>query len=71
MLGDAVNDLKIKVALFEERHGQVTAIHLTAEMTRQIRWELNQLYGSDPGEQLTLLFGTEVVSQSAKEFKLE
>jgi hypothetical protein len=68
---DVVNELKRQIDKVEEDGTQVIGIHLTAEMAKAIRWELNQMYGSDPGEDLTLLFGTAVVSHDADELKLD
>ncbi len=68
---EVVNELKEKIDQAEADGSQVTGIHLTAEMTKAIRWELTQMYGSDPGEDLTLLFGAAVISQDADELKLE
>ncbi len=68
---DALNELKQKIDEVEADGTQVIGIHLTPEMTKAIHWELTQMYGSDPGEHLTLLFGTAVVSQDADELKLD
>jgi len=68
---DTLNELKKKIDEVEADGTQVIGINLTAEMTKAIRWELTQMYGSDPGEDLTLLFGTAVISQDADELKLE
>ncbi len=68
---EVVNELKEKIDQAEADGSQVIGIHLTAEMTKAIRWELTQMYGSDPGEDLTLLFGAAVISQDADELKLE
>jgi hypothetical protein len=46
-------------------------VHLPADIARSIRRELLQLYGQDPGEGLTTLFGIEVLSTSAPEIKFE
>ncbi|MES9897975.1 MAG: hypothetical protein ABW148_03005 [Sedimenticola sp.] len=68
---EVVNELKKKIDEAEADGSQVTGIHMTAEMAKAIRWELTQMYGSDPGEDLTLLFGAAVLSQDADELKLE
>jgi len=68
---EAVNELKKQIDQAEADGSQVTGIYLTAEMAKAIRWELTQMYGSDPGEDLTLLFGAAVISQDADELKLE
>lgn len=68
---EAVDELKKQIDLAEQDGSQVIGIHLTPEMAKAIRWELTQMYGSDPGEELTLLFGAEVISQDAEELKLD
>lgn len=65
-----VDELKRKIAKIEKDGSQVIGIHLTAKLTKEIRWELTQMYGSDPGPNLQLLFGAEVLSQDADELKL-
>ncbi len=66
-----VDELKRKIAQAEADGSQVIGIRLTAEMAKEIRWELTQMYGQDPGEELTLLFGAEVLSQDADELSFE
>ncbi len=66
-----VDELKKKIDEAEADGSQVIGIHLTAEMAKAIRWELTQMYGNDPGEELTLLFGAAVLSQDADELKLD
>jgi len=66
-----VDELKRQIDEAEADGSQVIGIHLTAEMAEAIRWELKQMYGSDPGSELTLLFGAAVLSQDADELKLE
>jgi len=68
---EVVNELKKQIDKVEADGTQVIGIHLTPEMAKAIRWELTQMYGSDPGEDLTLLFGAAVISQDADELKLE
>ena len=68
---EVVNELKKMIEQAEADGSQVIGIHLTAEMAKAIRWELTQMYGSDPGDELTLLFGAAVLSQDADELKLE
>ena len=65
-----VDELKRKMAEAEADGSQVIGLHLTAALTREIRWELTQMYGSDPGPDLQLLFGAEILSQDADELKL-
>ncbi len=66
-----VDELQRKIAQAEADGSQVIGIRLTAEMAKEIRWELTQMYGQDPGEELTLLFGAEVLSQDADELSFE
>ncbi|MES9858587.1 MAG: hypothetical protein ABW166_18575 [Sedimenticola sp.] len=68
---EVVDELKKRIDEAEADGSQVTGIHMTAAMAKAIRWELTQMYGSDPGEDLTLLFGAAVLSQDAAELKLE
>ncbi|MCF6280794.1 MAG: hypothetical protein L3J28_01080 [Candidatus Polarisedimenticolaceae bacterium] len=66
---EVVKELKTKMDKAEADGHQVIGIHLTAEMSKAIRWELHQMYGTDYGEP-TLLFGAEVLSVDADELEL-
>jgi hypothetical protein len=66
-----VDELKRQIDLAEQDGSQVIGIHLTPAMAQAIRWELTQMYGSDPGEELTLLFGAAIITQDAEELKLD
>ncbi|MES9903694.1 MAG: hypothetical protein ABW168_13600 [Sedimenticola sp.] len=68
---ETVDELKKRMDEAEADGSQVMGIYLTAGMAKAIRWELKQMYGSDPGEDLTLLFGAAVLSQDAPELKFE
>ncbi|MBF0424223.1 MAG: hypothetical protein HQL66_00155 [Magnetococcales bacterium] len=49
-----------------ERDGQhPLGIRLTPEQAREVRWELHQLYGFDPGPELMPLYGMEVLATDA------
>ena len=68
---EMIDELKRQIDEVEADGSQVIGIYLTAEMAKAIRWELKQMYGSDPGSELTLLFGAAVLSQNADELRLE
>lgn len=68
---DPLKDLKQRIDEAEVDGSQVMGLHLTPEMTKAIRWELHLMYGKDPGDELTLLYGVEVLSQDADELILE
>jgi hypothetical protein len=68
---DTLKHLKGLKEEFEEKNRFCTGVHLPADIARSIRRELLQLYGQDPGEGLTTLFGIEVLSTSAPEIKFE
>ncbi|MEJ1298012.1 MAG: hypothetical protein RPU64_04540 [Candidatus Sedimenticola sp. (ex Thyasira tokunagai)] len=68
---EVVKEIKKKIDEAEADGSQVTGIHLTAEMAKAVRWELTQMYGSDPGEDLMPLYGAAVLSRDAPELKLE
>ena len=44
-------------------------VHLPADVAAKIRRELHLLYGRDPGEGLTTLYGLEVLSTDAPKIK--
>lgn len=49
-----------------ERDGrQAAGVRLTRAQAEQLRRELAHLYGQDPGERLTTLYGIEVVTIDA------
>lgn len=52
---------------FEANGRHAMGVHLTPELTKALRWELHQYYGNDPGEQLTTLYGMEILSFDAAE----
>ncbi|MEO5341424.1 MAG: hypothetical protein H7837_13065 [Magnetococcus sp. MYC-9] len=52
---------------FEADGRQAIGVHLTAEQAGFLRWELHQLYGTDPGQWLPTLYGLEVLSSDARE----
>lgn len=56
---------------FEANGRQALGVHLTSELTKALRWELHQYYGSDPGERLTTLYGLEILSCDAPALSFE
>ncbi|MBF0341091.1 MAG: hypothetical protein HQL95_09050 [Magnetococcales bacterium] len=62
--------LKCKLA-FEADGKQAMGVNLPPELAKLVRWELHQYYGADPGEQLTTLYGMEVLSLDADEVSFE
>ncbi|MBF0369802.1 MAG: hypothetical protein HQL52_10125 [Magnetococcales bacterium] len=64
-------EIKVLKKAFEADGRQAGGIHLTAEQAKIIRRELHHLYGFDPGEGLTTIYGVEVVSVDAPEFRIE
>ncbi len=69
-MSDVVTELKREIETAEADGSQVIGIHLTAEMAKAIRWELHLMYGKDPGEELILLYGAEVLSHDADKLTL-
>lgn len=66
-----IKELKELMDEFERDDRHCLGIHLTAEMAAEIRRELKSMYGSDPGECLTTLYGREVLSTDAKFLSFE
>ncbi|MBF0427567.1 MAG: hypothetical protein HQL94_01480 [Magnetococcales bacterium] len=66
---ETVKQILAQQATFEADGRQAMGVHLTPELAKVIRWELHQYYGSDPGEQLTTLYGMEILSMDAKELR--
>ncbi len=56
---------------FEADGRQATGIHVTTEQARELRRELHQLYGFDPGPALSTFYGVEVLSTDATELRFE
>lgn len=55
-----------------ERDGrQATGVRLTPDQARELRRELAHLYGQDPGERLTTLYGLEVLTIQADRIAFE
>ncbi len=66
-----IKELQRLKEAFEAKHHSCIGVHLTADIAEKIHWELHNLYGQDPGEGLTTLFGIEVLSTDAHEIKFE
>ena len=56
---------------FEADGSQAMGVHLTKEQSTELRRELHHLYGFDNGENLTTLYGIEVMSTDADSFSFE
>ena len=68
---DTLKQIKALKEEFEEKNRFCMGVHLPTDIARSIRRELFQLYGQDPGEGLTTLFGIEVLSTDAPKIKFE
>ncbi|MBF0152949.1 MAG: hypothetical protein HQL64_04320 [Magnetococcales bacterium] len=55
---------------FERDGRQPLGIRLTTDQAKEVRWELHQLYGFDPGPGLMPLYGMEILATDAKELAL-
>ncbi|MFQ5586318.1 MAG: hypothetical protein ACE5GF_05800 [Thermodesulfobacteriota bacterium] len=68
---DTLKEFKRLKEEFEAKNRFCMGVHLPADIAKKIRRELHQLYGKDPGDGLTTLFGIEVLSTDAPEIKFE
>lgn len=66
---DALHELKALKEQFEAENRFCMGVHLPADVAAKIRRELHLLYGRDPGEGLTTLYGLEVLSTDAPKIK--
>lgn len=66
-----LTEFKTLKAAFEKGGRQAMAVHLTPEQAEALRWELHQMYGQDPGPNLTTLYGLEVRSTQASSLWFE
>ena len=66
-----LSEIKKLKAVFEADGSQAMGVYLTKEQSTELRRELNQLYGFDNGENLTPLYGMEVMDIDAPAFKIE
>jgi len=67
----AIHALTLLREQFEADGRLATGVHLPADLAAQIRWELHQMYGFDPGEGLMTIYGMEVLSTDAPEVRFE
>ena len=56
---------------FEADGRQATGVWLTPDQAVELRRELYNLYGEDPGDKLMTLYGLEVLSTEAKELRFD
>ncbi|MBF0455798.1 MAG: hypothetical protein HQL72_13415 [Magnetococcales bacterium] len=66
-----LSELKEQKLAFEADGSQAMGVYLTKEQSKALRWELHQLYGFDNGENLTTLYGIEVLDTEAETFRFE
>ena len=66
-----LQELKQLKDQFEEDGRQAKGVYLTPQQTQSIRWELHQLYGTDPGTHLPTLYGLEVLAMDAEKLRFE
>ncbi|MBF0308922.1 MAG: hypothetical protein HQL56_05280 [Magnetococcales bacterium] len=70
-MADLLDRIKHLKTAFEAGGRQAMGIRLTPEQAVSLRWELHQMYGFDPGESLTTLYGLEVLSTEAEQLTFE
>ncbi|MBF0628614.1 MAG: hypothetical protein HQL91_10405 [Magnetococcales bacterium] len=68
---DHIKDILARKQAFEADGRQAMGVHLPQDLAKALRWELHQYYGADPGEELTTLYGMEVLSLNAAEVRFE
>ncbi|MBF0137766.1 MAG: hypothetical protein H7833_14920 [Magnetococcus sp. DMHC-1] len=56
---------------FEKDGRQPLGIRLTPDQAKDVRWELHQMYGFDPGPDLMPLYGMEILATDAEELTIE
>lgn len=66
-----LKELKVLINKFEKDGRLCMGVHLPANIAAQLRKELHQLYDIDPGENLTTLFGLQVLSTNAPTLSFE
>ena len=67
----SLKEIKLLKEKFEADGRQATGVYVTTEQARELRRELHQLYGFDPGENLTTFYGVEVLAIDAPAFRFE
>tara|TARA_B100000315_G_scaffold231738_1_gene243305 strand:+ start:145 stop:354 length:210 start_codon:yes stop_codon:yes gene_type:complete len=66
-----LKELKILINEFEKDGKHCMGVNLPENIAIELRRELHQLYGKDPGENLPTLFGVEVLSINAPTLSFE
>jgi|TARA_Y100000294_G_scaffold134069_1_gene126661 hypothetical protein len=66
-----LKELKILIHEFEKNGKHCMGVNLPENIAIELRRELHQLYGKDPGENLPTLFGVEVLSTNAPTLSFE
>jgi|TARA_Y100000294_G_scaffold167846_1_gene177432 hypothetical protein len=66
-----LKELKILINEFEKDGKHCMGVNLPENIAIELRRELHQLYGKDPGEHLPTLFGVEVLSINAPTLSFE
>ncbi|MBF0447810.1 MAG: hypothetical protein HQL67_06380 [Magnetococcales bacterium] len=66
-----LSELKTLKNRFESDGSMAIGVHLTQEQAKALRRELHHLYGFDNGENLTTLYGVEVLATDAEALKFE
>ncbi|MBF0449043.1 MAG: hypothetical protein HQL67_12670 [Magnetococcales bacterium] len=66
-----LSELKALKNSFEMDGSIAIGVHLTQEQAKALRQELYLLYGFDNGENLTTLYGVEVLAIDAEMLKFE
>ncbi|MBF0296907.1 MAG: hypothetical protein HQL96_17115 [Magnetococcales bacterium] len=68
---DKLKDLLARKNDFEADGHHALGVHLPTDWAKELRWELHQYYGKDPGERLTTIYGMEVLTLDAEELRFE
>lgn len=66
-----MKEFKQLLQRFEADGRHAMGVELPARVAAELRWELYQLYGADPGKELTTLFGVAVLSTDADQIRFE
>jgi hypothetical protein len=66
-----LKELKVLINEFEKNGKHCMGVNLPENIAIELRRELHQLYGKDPGENLPTLFGVEVLSTNAPTLSFE
>lgn len=66
-----LKELKLLIDEFEKDGKHCMGVNLPENIANQLRRELHQMYGFDPGKDLTTLFGIEVLSIDSEKLTFE